>query len=303
VRSLVADPAGTVVLALGSRMPLAGAAQAVLAAACVRRRAPPRVPLPGIPHAVVALVVVAVAAIVAGTVVVYLVVVPRGVVAPMVAHAAAMESGKWAVPGGPGPPERRVISPLPEPVAIVAYPADVVVAIVRRAPMVGVRALHDAPVRGDVGDRVRVVVPVVVPALVQVGVAHKVVHAVDLVDEVLLRIEVVGVCVQVLLVTPGAVLIGAGVRPLVLVHGDRAVRLGRGGHGEHRREDAEGSDECSRVNGNSCHWVLATVVGWDHKLGADSVPALSAGAAFTAGLTTASAFHSKGIPSLRSDRS
>jgi hypothetical protein len=213
---------------------------------------------------VVGLVGVAVATVVAGSVVVDVVVATRRVVAVMPVDAVVVEDREGAVPGGPGPPERGVIGPLPDVVTIVAHPTDRVVAVVTAVagtPVVGVGALDDAPVCRDVRDGVRVVVPVVVAALVQVGVADEVVHAVNLVDEVLVGVEVVVVDVQVLLVTPGAGCVGARVGALVLVHNDGAVSLGRAGHCEDRREDTERSDECGGVDWSSCHWVLATFVG------------------------------------------
>ena len=201
-----------------------------------------RVRVAGPAHAMVGVVGVAVPPVIARPGMGVMAVVRSGMVAMVVVHPVAVDCREGVVPGRPGPPEDAVVGPCPQPVAIVAYPDGVMVTVVVWAPPVGVRPFEDAPVGGDVTDGMRVVVPVVISALVQVGVTHEVKHPVNFVDEVLRRIEPIHVLVQIVLSTPGAEVLGDRVGPEVLIESNGSVCRRGARHGENRREDAE----CSR---------------------------------------------------------
>ena len=143
------------------------------------------VPITGISHAVVRVVRVAVPSVIAGSYPSLLDVVMARVVAAVVAQAPGVTVPEYVVPGSPGPPEHIVIGARPDPVAVMADPNHLLsVVMVVGLPPVGVGPLENTPMRVDMADRVRVVVPVLATAAAQVGVADEVKYTGNFVDQV-----------------------------------------------------------------------------------------------------------------------
>jgi len=121
---------------------------------------PPRVPLPGASHAVVGVVAMTMSAVVAGPRSVPLVIVMAGVVAVVTVHSSVVDDPEGRIPGAPCPPEAAAVLPIPDPIAVIAHPGRLMLMLSGSPPM-GVGALKNTPVTGDMGDGVRIVVPVV----------------------------------------------------------------------------------------------------------------------------------------------